>query len=208
VEEQSSLERLVLDRLEVAVFGLASDAQVTYANALGRRLLARGNPLQLARGCLTGKVSGAESIAAVMASVTRTGQARSFRVGALAFATMVPIEVAATAGQAEVIVLVTLLRRRIASVRQLMQLFGLTAAEAQLSRALAHGETASAYARTQGVAISTVRSQLRAALVKTGTKRQLDLVTLIWGIAPVRETCSQSNGTEAAVPLVVSKSFC
>ena len=59
-------------------------------------------------------------------------------------------------------------RRRIASVKQLMALFSLTAAEARLARALCHGETLEEYALDQGVKLPTVKTQLRAIFLKHG----------------------------------------
>jgi DNA-binding CsgD family transcriptional regulator len=77
-------------------------------------------------------------------------------------------------------------RRRIASARQLMLLFGLSAAEARLARALCHGETLEEYAGSQGVKLPTIKTQLRAVFAKTKTDRQVTLVSLISGIPPLR----------------------
>lgn len=77
-------------------------------------------------------------------------------------------------------------RRRIASVRQLMSMFGLSAAEARLARALCHGDTLEEYAQTQGVKITTIKTQLRSVFAKTQTDRQVTLVSLITGIPPLR----------------------
>lgn len=77
-------------------------------------------------------------------------------------------------------------RRRIASARQLMSLFGLSAAEARLARALCHGETLEEYAVSQGVKLPTIKTQLRAVFAKTKTDRQVTLVSLITGIPPLR----------------------
>lgn len=77
-------------------------------------------------------------------------------------------------------------RRRIASVRQLMSLFGLSPAEARLTRALCHGETLEEYADAQSIKLPTVKTQLRAVFSKTQTDRQAALVNLISGIPPLR----------------------
>lgn len=77
-------------------------------------------------------------------------------------------------------------RRRIASARQLISMFGLSAAEARLARALCHGDTLDEFARAQGVKIPTVKTQLRSVFAKTQTDRQVTLVTLIAGIPPLR----------------------
>jgi DNA-binding CsgD family transcriptional regulator len=77
--------------------------------------------------------------------------------------------------------------RRTATARQLMELFGLSAAEARLARALCNGDSLDEYAQTQGVRLPTVRTQLRSIFVKTATERQAALVRLIAGIPAVRE---------------------
>lgn len=78
-------------------------------------------------------------------------------------------------------------RRRIATVRQLMTLFGLSAGEGRLARAIANGESPDDYARDAGLKITTVRSQLAGIFAKTGTNRQVDLVRLITSIPVVRD---------------------
>lgn len=77
-------------------------------------------------------------------------------------------------------------RRRIASARQLMAMFGLSAAEARLARALCHGDTLEDHAQAQGVKITTLKTQLRSVFAKTQTDRQVTLVSLITGIPPLR----------------------
>ncbi len=77
-------------------------------------------------------------------------------------------------------------RRRIASARQLISMFGLSPAEARLARALCHGETLEEYAEAQSVKLSTVKTQLRAVFAKTQTNRQVALVSLVSGIPPLR----------------------
>ncbi len=77
--------------------------------------------------------------------------------------------------------------RRIATVRQLMDFFGLSAAEGRLARAICHGDSVEEYARDQGLRLPTVRTQLSSIFSKTGTKRQATLVRLIAGIPVVRD---------------------
>ena len=58
-------------------------------------------------------------------------------------------------------------------------LFDLTPSEARVARGLATGETLEEIAESGGVAISTVRSQLRQVLQKTGCTRQAEVVSLL-----------------------------
>lgn len=76
--------------------------------------------------------------------------------------------------------------RRVATAQQLMEIFGLSAAEARLVRALARGESLEYFAAAQGTRITTARSQLRSAFSKTATDRQAELVRLVIGIPPIR----------------------
>lgn len=69
--------------------------------------------------------------------------------------------------------------QRVATVQQLMDFFRLTPAEARLVRALAHGETIDEYGVHEGLKKTTLRTQLQAALAKTGTRSQKDLVRLV-----------------------------
>ncbi|MBB3859518.1 DNA-binding CsgD family transcriptional regulator [Novosphingobium hassiacum] len=62
----------------------------------------------------------------------------------------------------------------------LCQIYGMTPAEAALATALATGQSIAEFAENRGVSISTVRTQMRQVLAKTGTKGQPDLVRQIW----------------------------
>lgn len=77
--------------------------------------------------------------------------------------------------------------RRIATGHQLMEIFGLTAAEARLARALAQGMRLEDYAVCNDLALPTVKTQLRGIFAKTATSRQAELVRLIMEIPAVRE---------------------
>ncbi len=79
-------------------------------------------------------------------------------------------------------------RRRFVTARQLMELFGLSTAEARLARALCQGDSLEKYAIDNGLKMPTVRTQLRSVFAKTATDRQSTLVRLLAGIPVVRET--------------------
>jgi DNA-binding CsgD family transcriptional regulator len=64
-------------------------------------------------------------------------------------------------------------------VELMRSLFDLTPSEARVARRLAVGETLEEIASGGGVAISTVRSQLRQVLEKTGCARQAEVVSLL-----------------------------
>lgn len=60
----------------------------------------------------------------------------------------------------------------------LRAVYGLSAAEAAMTAALAGGQTLAEFARDRGVTINTVRTQFRTASAKVGAKRQVDLVRM------------------------------
>ena len=59
------------------------------------------------------------------------------------------------------------------------EMFGLTPTEAGIAAALVHGKSLQEIAAANGVTFNTVRSQLKAITLKTGAKRQSDLIALI-----------------------------
>jgi DNA-binding CsgD family transcriptional regulator len=65
----------------------------------------------------------------------------------------------------------------------LRDLFGLTAAEAEVARALAGGATKSTVALARGISEATVRTQVRAVLAKTGAANLRDLERLLAGLS-------------------------
>lgn len=85
-------------------------------------------------------------------------------------------------------------RRRFATARQLMDMFGLSAAEARLARALCHGDSLEDYAADQGLKLPTVKTQLRSIFAKTGTERQASLIRLISGVPVIRDDQSKPSG--------------
>ncbi|MBA3941166.1 MAG: helix-turn-helix transcriptional regulator [Sphingopyxis sp.] len=68
---------------------------------------------------------------------------------------------------------------RAPSAALMKSLFDLTLSEARVARGIASGETPEAIAADGDVAISTVRTQLRRVLEKTGCARQADLAALL-----------------------------
>ena len=80
----------------------------------------------------------------------------------------------------------TALRRiLVPSEAVLQRLFDLTAAEARLACSISRGETLEEAAAALGVKVSTVRSQLAKLMIKTGTRRQGQLVALLVRVAHV-----------------------
>jgi len=70
----------------------------------------------------------------------------------------------------------------------IVNLYGLTMAEAELAVLLCEGKTLEGAAAHRGVTLNTARSQLKRVFAKTGTSRQTDLVRLVLtGVTNLRE---------------------
>ena len=82
-----------------------------------------------------------------------------------------------------VVILLDLDARPEPSPQTLQRLFKLTAAETQLAVEIARGKNLLDIARARRLSRTTVRSQLAALFVKTQTRRQADLVSLLGRIA-------------------------
>lgn len=64
-----------------------------------------------------------------------------------------------------------------------MDRFGFTQAEAHVATLLAKGQSRQEIARTRGVGEQTLRSQIKSIFLKTGCRREAELVALIRGLA-------------------------
>ena len=71
---------------------------------------------------------------------------------------------------------------------KLQALFGLTLAEARVAAALAEGKSLKEFAESTQVSAHTAKAQLRAALEKTGTRRQAQLVRAVLSLPRVKDS--------------------
>ncbi|WP_443748224.1 helix-turn-helix transcriptional regulator [Asticcacaulis solisilvae] len=81
------------------------------------------------------------------------------------------------------VVLTPVAARTAPPVELLRSLFDLTPSEARVARSLAAGESLEEIAEQGGVALTTVRTQLRQVMEKTGTTRQAEIVALLTGVS-------------------------
>jgi DNA-binding NarL/FixJ family response regulator len=85
------------------------------------------------------------------------------------------------------------------SVEALRRAFGLTYREAQTAIAVADGHGLKVAAKSMSVAVTTARSQLQQAFLKTGTQQQAELAALVHRmLAPLRYDRSAPNQTQVA----------
>lgn len=186
----------------VFVIVLTPQGRVLDCDRRGERFLRSGRVLHLCRGCLACTDASRQArLAAALHDAALAGRTSSVLLQAPEAperrfsVTLTPLRCrlstnasGALAESTDLLCLVAPLdHQRIATARQLMDLFGLSGAEARLARALCHGDSAESYASEQGLRLPTVRTQLSAVFKKTGTSRQAALVRLIAGIPVVRD---------------------
>ncbi|QPC91660.1 helix-turn-helix transcriptional regulator [Mesorhizobium sp. INR15] len=73
--------------------------------------------------------------------------------------------------------------RSSANPQTLQRMFGLTSAETHLALRLAQGDAPLEIARSWRLSRTTIRSQLASLFAKTETKRQAELVALLWRVS-------------------------
>ncbi|MBL8770300.1 MAG: helix-turn-helix transcriptional regulator [Phenylobacterium sp.] len=195
----AGMTRTLVDALQVsshAMFLVAPDGALGYANAAGERLLARGRGLTVLNGRLT--TSHAESARRLEQLLADA----AFRAGPRAAGAMnvpspaggMPLALRTTPmplddgpvfrAAAPVLVSVTDLEDEVrAPEDELRLLFGLTPAEARLAAAVFDGLTLAEAAERFGVSVNTTRFQLARVFDKTGVTRQAELVKLMMRLA-------------------------
>lgn len=193
----SSAVKDVTDRLShMAVFALDEAGRVVEANACADAVLQTNDLFVLSQGKI--KTAAHDQEAAFDAKfrlalggstecLTLVNSTRERRLCVtLLPAPERPLPTLSTRRLAVLMIACDTTPKRVASVTQLMEFFKLTAAEARLARALCRGEDVQSYAVEEELKVSTVRSHLKAAMEKTGTSAQRDLVRVILTIPPVR----------------------
>lgn len=191
LREQAARGALLLDGVENGVLALDRCGQILHANRIAEALLREGPELRLRGGKLfTLHAAGTAPLADVMKACLADRQPRSWRIGRLtltlvALASRGPFADALDGARLMLLIgAETRLRRPTSS--QLMQAWGLTAAEARVAQAVAAGATPAEQAAAQGLSLNTVKTHLKAVFAKTGCRRQSDLVRLLAALPPAR----------------------
>lgn len=184
----------------LGVLAVSSSRMVLWANRRGEALLRGGDWFGLVNGRLQASDPGRDAaLKQALRAVCADGRPRNINLGtnangtARCCLTLVSLRgdnpMALSVSGTAVLVLATIDgEHRVASVPQLMALFGLSPAEARVVRGLAHGDTVDQYSVREGVKRTTVRTQLQAALAKTGTTSQKDIVRLVVTLPAVRDS--------------------
>lgn len=184
----------------LAVIAVNHAGQLLYCNHIGEALLRAAKVLRINNGVLA-CANGIQQKgwAEILAAIVKTGRPANLLLNtstrpderySVTLTSLPKRGAFSLTGEPDGVLclVVPLDQRRMATAGQLMQLFGLSAAEARLARALTAGDTLEIYAAESDLKLSTVKSQLRSVFEKTGTDRQAALVRLIVGIPAVRET--------------------
>jgi DNA-binding CsgD family transcriptional regulator len=183
----------MLDRTDSAAFLLSEHGRVLHSNEPATALLARLNLLEVRKGRLCarerlpdrelqsllsaageGHSAGRETGGAMLLPRER-GAGRPLQI------VVSPVQSARGSSKAaSVVVLVTDPETEICFPDVVLKgLYGLTHAETEVANAYLTGYTSEEIALLRGVSLSTVRSQLKVLLQKTGTNRQSDLLRLL-----------------------------
>lgn len=188
------MAELAIERVETAILVVARDRRILMVNPAADRLInapglhiAKSGrlyadvPAQLAaleaalKACANCRFDDRLSLA-----VRLTGPTGSGVVARLA----PPPASTVHSGRAAAIVFLSREGRSELELKDLMvALYQLTPAEAALVKALASGLTQEAFAEEKRVKPATVKTQLLSVFAKTGTRRQSDLMRLVYSIA-------------------------
>jgi DNA-binding CsgD family transcriptional regulator len=182
-----------LDHLSTALVLVDATARVMFANCNARAVLNCRDGLAICRGELIAQEGIARAaLRAMLAAAINPGIGRgksNARAMLISRATKRPLqmvavplrpETCATPKKAVAAVFITDPDQRPpARPEMLRALFDLTAAEAKLATILLGGKSLSEAADENGVGRETVRSQLKSIFLKTGTRRQSELMALL-----------------------------
>jgi len=178
-----------LDRMDLGIFSLDAGGVVHYTNPRGQELLATGAVLRVSSGRLVAQRAAAQrTLATALECVAVEGRTITLWLGGAPapdepglFVAISRVVADAPWGVERALLLFAQSPQpaRALDPEQLRALFALTPAEARLAQALGAGARLLDYARRSRLRTSTVRTQLRAVLAKTGCRRQQDLLLLL-----------------------------
>ena len=180
----------ILDQIDYGIVLVDDGAQVLYANRAGWRLLEAGSALCLRAGA----VAAAQAHdGATLADAVRAAVRKGLRTlvplggpGPRSYVSVMPIDAAAfdqpgvallVAGRQEV--------SEVLSVQGYARSNGLTSTECQVMRLVCGGSPAQEIARRQGVAVSTIRTQIGSIRAKIGVRNIGALVQQVALLPPL-----------------------
>ncbi|HEX8444600.1 MAG TPA: LuxR C-terminal-related transcriptional regulator [Allosphingosinicella sp.] len=186
----SSIEA-TMDALAQPALLVSADGRLVYANAAGEAALRSGDVLEAPQRKVEAAAAGSGAALrmavqlACAASPSASAVQLRARKGRARIATVAPVRADGAARHA-LLILGEADGADPALLRHLCSLFQLTEAEAQIAKRIADGDDVRLIAEDRQVAVSTVRSQLKALSQKMHCSRQSEIVTIVKSIAPVR----------------------
>lgn len=172
-DEDGPWERWALNRLEHGIVVLQADGRVLHANRCAYGMLASGRALDASSGWLTARQpQELATLREALRAVAERGLCRMLGFGSGEAAQFVALSAISAPGGTRLI-LCMLGQRTLGNPLTLQwyaQCHGLTSAEAAVLRLICAGDDPGGIAARQGVAISTVRTQIGSIRAKTGHK--------------------------------------
>jgi DNA-binding CsgD family transcriptional regulator len=184
------LQQQLLDDLPLGALITDNGRRVLFANAAARDILTAGDGLSLSEGRLQATrafetktlslhLRGAACAAPGKSAALLVARPSGKQPFVLLVAPLRPVRDEADIATARMTVLIADLDgRRAVLAPRLIQLFGLSKAEARVAAGVAGGLRLHEIARANDVGMPTVRTQLRSVLRKMGVARQADLVRM------------------------------
>jgi len=179
-----------LDQLSTGVIVAEGSGRVVEMNGLAEQILRRGDGLAVENGKLRAlRVFEAARLSASIAAATanQVGVSTSSRIligrraGRRSYIlTVTPLDVRFGFHDDPVaLILVVDPDERSPKANELAEYFGLSPAESRLAAHLVSGKRLAGISSTTGLAVSTLRTQLRSVLKKVGVERQADLLRVL-----------------------------
>jgi DNA-binding CsgD family transcriptional regulator len=204
IEERSRVQTLpkyILDNMSVGTIVADEACRIHFANAAAADILSDGDGLARRDGRLqAGRSFEMNGLTAhIRGAIDRSGESdldgRAMLIarpsGKRPYAVIVMPLVGQhtpgthTAAQRALLFVTDLDHRNNELAPRLVQLFGLSKAEARVAAGIAEGRRLQEVAQEFNVRMPTVRTQLRAVLKKIGANRQADLVRIILALPPI-----------------------
>jgi DNA-binding CsgD family transcriptional regulator len=180
--------RSSFDSMELAILQVDEYGKVLDGNARADELLRGSSGLRQVRGYLRAGADNAEvlkrAIARATDAVSPEASLLSIGEGPLSV-TVSPLRVPGAKRRALIMVKRPFGRQRDLD-RHLMQLFGLSQAEARISISLAEGLSPADIAEQRRVTEGTVRVQVKTIMAKLGCRRQTQIATAVLSLPPLR----------------------